>query len=90
VPYLDVIPPELVLDRNENDMTITMQTQEAGKVSRLHFLSADDPDRLRGLALRGVVLDEFATMTTAEALHVVRPAIERRAGGCSSRARRRA
>jgi hypothetical protein len=79
-PYLDVIPPELILARNENDMTLTMQTREAGKTSRLLFASADDPDRLRGLALRGVILDEFATMTTAEALHVVRPAIEASGG----------
>src|SRR5262245_50385651 len=80
VPYLNVIPPALILDRNVADLTVTMTTRRAGKTSRLLFHSADDPDRLRGLALRGCVLDEFATMQTAEALHVVRPAIEA-AGG---------
>jgi hypothetical protein len=75
-----VIPKPLVLDKNENEMAIVMATKEAGKSSRIVFRSADDPDRLRGPAYGGVVLDEFATQTTGEALDVVRIPLERAKG----------
>jgi hypothetical protein len=78
--YLDVIPPQLVLDKNENEMAIVMATKVAGKTSRIVFRSADDPDRLRGPAYAGVVLDEFATMSSAEPLDVVRIPLERAKG----------
>lgn len=80
VRYLDVIPPPLIVDQNENEMAITMATAVAGKTSRIVFRSADDPDRLRGPAFAGVVLDEFATMPGREPLDVVRIPLER-AGG---------
>jgi hypothetical protein len=78
--YLDVIPPQLVVDTNENEMALVMRTQVAGQTSRLIFRSADDPDRLRGPAYAGVVLDEFATMPGREPLDIVRIPVER-AGG---------
>jgi phage terminase large subunit len=78
--YLDVIPPQLVVDSNENEMALVMATKTAGKTSRIVFRSADDPDRLRGPAYAGVVLDEFATMPSAEPLDVVRIPLERAKG----------
>src|SRR5262249_60619516 len=42
--------------------------------------SADDPDRLRGVHPAGVVLDEFASMTSREPLDVVRAALARSGG----------
>lgn len=79
-PYLDVIPPELIVEKNEAELSIVLHTQEAGKTSRIELISAEDPDRLRGPAYAGVVLDEFATMPSAEPLHVVRPALARSGG----------
>ena len=79
-PYLDVIPPELMVDKNENEMALVMATRQAGKTSRIVFRSADDPDRLRGPAYAGVVLDEFATQHDATALDVVRIPLERAKG----------
>ena len=51
LPYLSIIPPRLVLDRNEADMRLTLATVEPGKFSVILFLSGDRPDRLRGLPL---------------------------------------
>ena len=80
LPYLAVIPPALIVDKNENEMALVMRTKEPGKTSRIVFRSADDPDRLRGPAYAGVVLDEFATQTTGAALDVVRIPLERAKG----------
>src|SRR5262249_9010125 len=44
--YLSAIPPELVVERNENEMSLVIRTQVPGKVSRILWTSADDPDRL--------------------------------------------
>jgi hypothetical protein len=41
----------------------------------IRFLSGDQPDRLRGLAVLGCVADEFASWDTDEALRVVRPSL---------------
>jgi hypothetical protein len=78
--HLSAIPAQVVLDRNENEMALVMATRVAGKTSRIVFRSADDPDRLRGPAYAGVILDEFATQTTGEALDVVRIPLERAQG----------
>jgi phage terminase large subunit len=79
--YIDLVfPPQIVLDTNENEKAIIIATAEAGKTSRIIFRSADDPDRLRGPAYAGVVLDEFSTMPGREPLDIVRIPVER-AGG---------
>jgi phage terminase large subunit len=70
--YLDAIPLPLVVDRNESEMSIVIRTQVPGQTSRIIFLSADDEDRLRGLALAGCVLDEFASMAGRGPFDVVR------------------
>jgi phage terminase large subunit len=75
-----VFPPRIVLDTNENEKAIIIATRETGKTSRIIFRSADDPDRLRGPAYAGVVLDEFSTMPGREPLDIVRIPVER-AGG---------
>src|SRR5262249_8034014 len=48
--------------------------------ARVRLYGADDPDRLRGLYLDGVVLDEFADMSPAMWHEVVRPALSDRGG----------
>ena len=79
--YLDLVfPPAIILDKNENEMALEIATAQAGKTSRVVFRSADDPDRLRGPAYAGVVLDEFATMPGREPLDIVRIPLERANG----------
>jgi len=65
-----VIPPKLIAQRMENEQTLILVN---GSVIR--FLSGDQPDRLRGLALLGAVADEFASWETDEALRVMRPSL---------------
>src|SRR5207253_2493523 len=48
--------------------------------ARVRLYGADDPDRLRGLYLDGVVLDEYADMRPEIWTEVVRPALSDRGG----------
>lgn len=48
--------------------------------SRIRLYGADNPDRLRGLALDGVVLDEYADMAPSVWGAVLRPALADRQG----------
>jgi phage terminase large subunit len=73
--YLDAIPAQLIANKNENELSVTMRTKVPGKTSRLMWVTADDADDLRGLHPTGVVLDEFALYAGADALHIVRPAL---------------
>lgn len=51
--------------------------------ARIRLYGADNPDRLRGLYLDGVVLDEFADMHPAIWGEVIRPALSDRQGWAS-------
>jgi len=64
------IPPQLIAQRMENEQTLMLAN---GSVIR--FLSGDQPDRLRGLAILGAVCDEFASWETDEAYKVMRPSL---------------
>jgi hypothetical protein len=69
--YVDaILPPQLVQQRLENEQALLLVN---GSVIR--FLSGDQPDRLRGLAILGAVADEFASWDTDEALRVMRPSL---------------
>ncbi len=48
--------------------------------SRVRLYGADNPDRLRGIYLDGVVLDEFADMAESAYTEVIRPALADREG----------
>jgi len=50
------------------------------KGARIRLYGADNPDRLRGLYLDGVVLDEYAQMAPRIWPEVIRPALADRAG----------
>lgn len=79
-PYLDLIPRELVLERNEAEMSLVMRTRHAGQTSRLLCLSGDEPGRLRGLAVKHVVFDEFAQFNGPDAYDVIRPVLAANGG----------
>jgi hypothetical protein len=81
VSYLDLIPPELILEKNEAELSITLATRAPGKVSRLLFRSGDKPDRLRGLPLKGAVLSEYAQFESSAAFDVIKPALVASGGG---------
>jgi phage terminase large subunit len=52
----------------------------AGREARIRIYGADNPDRLRGIYLDGVVLDEFGDMDPTIWTQVIRPALSDRKG----------
>jgi len=81
LPYLDIIPSQLILEKNEAEMSLTLATQVPGKVSRILFRSGDKPDRLRGLPLKGAVLSEYAQFESSAAFDIIKPALVASGGG---------
>jgi len=76
-----MIPAELILDRNENEKSLTLRTTAAGRVSKLWFVSATDPDELLGIHPRGAVLDEYTAHPEGdECYRVLLPALTRSQG----------
>jgi phage terminase large subunit len=79
-PYLDIIPPPLILDRNEAELSIVLATRQAGKHSRIVFASGNEPMRLRGPAWRGVAITEYAQFPDGTVMDTLRPALNRSGG----------
>lgn len=67
-PLLDTAP-------NESELRVDLITG-----ARIRLYGADNPDRLRGIYLDGVVLDEYADMHPAVWGEVIRPALSDRQG----------
>jgi hypothetical protein len=67
--------PALVKAPNETELRVDLANG-----ARVRLYGADNPDRLRGLYLDGIVLDEFADMVPAVWHEVVRPALSDRRG----------
>lgn len=63
---------------NESELRVDLPTG-----ARIRLYGADNADRLRGIYLDGVVLDEFADMDPNAWLEVVRPALADRKGWAS-------
>lgn len=78
--YLSVLPAPLLLDRNEADLALEVATVQPGKHSRVLFLSGNEPARVRGLPLRGVVVTEYAQFEGSEILDTLLPALNRSGG----------
>ena len=78
--YLSIIPPQLLLDRNEADLSLTVATVQPGKASRIICLSGNEPARVRGLPLKGVVITEYAQFEGPEILDTILPALNRSGG----------
>ena len=73
--YLKRYAAPLIADKNEGELWIEL---ESGARIRLH--GADNPDRLRGNYLDGVVLDEFGDMRPSIWGEVIRPMLADRQG----------
>jgi hypothetical protein len=71
----EVMPEALIRDITEADMRVELVN---GAV--LRFLGAEDTNRLRGLNLVGVSIDEYAVMESAEVLTVVLPMLAENRG----------
>jgi hypothetical protein len=69
------LPPELVLKKNEQELVLTL-----GNGSRIEIKGADNEDSLRGVALDGVVMDEYAFMKSRVFTKIIRPALADRKG----------
>ncbi len=69
------VAPALAATPNETELRVDLVNG-----ARVRLYGADNPNRLRGLYLDGVVLDEFADMTPAIWYEVVRPALSDRRG----------
>lgn len=72
-----IIPPQLIAKKNESELTIYFKS---GSV--LSIKGADDPRRLKGSGVYGVVLDEFAEMKPEAFQEVVEPILAANNGWC--------
>jgi hypothetical protein len=71
-----LLPPEACTRINEGELLLELRN---GSVIQLH--GADHPDRLRGVSLDMVVLDEYANMKPETWTSVARPALADKTGG---------
>jgi phage terminase large subunit len=72
--YTDCFGPERVV--NKSELFVELPNNNA----RIRIYGADNPDRLRGIYLDGVILDEFGDMDPTVWTQVVRPALSDRKG----------
>lgn len=73
--YLKRFAAPLVADKNEGELWV-----ELINGSRIRIHGADNPDRLRGAYLDGVVLDEYADMRPSVWGEIIRPMLADRQG----------
>jgi phage terminase large subunit len=71
----DMVPPELFSSKNESDLSI-----ELVNGSRIELKGGDQPDRLRGVSLSNVVIDEAAYISRDAWEMVLRPALSDQQG----------
>lgn len=72
---LATLPEELVQRKNEAELKLVLQNG-----SRIEIKGADNEDSLRGVALDGVVLDEYAFMKSHVFTKIIRPMLADRKG----------
>ena len=56
----EFIPKPLIIQKNDNELILRIQTAVEGKESVIEFKGSDNENALRGAGLKGVVLDEYA------------------------------
>lgn len=59
------IPSKYIIKWNDSELSVDIKVVENGKqigVSRIQIKSSENPDRLKGVKLRGLIVDEIATM----------------------------
>jgi hypothetical protein len=81
VPFMDRFPKELVKDKNETELQVTMNPfpgQPSGPIWQLR--GADDIDSLRGPNYVGAVLSEYSEMDPLVWSAVIQPVLEQNGG----------
>jgi hypothetical protein len=73
IPFLEFFPPDIVLERNETEMSIRTVSQGGG-MSIYQLAGTDKADRLRGLNPLGIIFSEYATQSPA-GWEIVAPAL---------------
>lgn len=73
----DTVPPELIHKINENELFV-----EIGNHSRVHIKGQDNPDSLRGVALRSAALDEYKDFREGVFEEIIEPALLDYDGRC--------
>lgn len=73
--YLKQYGEQVIAKKNESELYV-----ELINGARVYLFGADNPDRLRGLYLDGVVLDEYGDMKERLFAEVIRPALADRMG----------
>ena len=72
---------DVIVRKNEAELWIEV-INRAGETSRIFLFGADNPDRLRGLYLDGVVIDEPADIRPSFFGMIIRPMLADRKGWC--------
>jgi phage terminase large subunit len=72
--FEEIVPKGAVDKRNETELSIELKNG-----SKISLKGAEDPEKLRGVGLDGVVLDEFAFMSP-QAWTVISPTLQDRKG----------
>ena len=65
---------------NESELRVDIRAPKTGSISRIRLYGADNPHRLRGLYLDGVILDEYGDMSPSVWGEIVRPMLADRQG----------
>lgn len=55
------IPSKYIVKWNDSELSVDIKTENGG-ISRIQIKSAEQPDRLKGVKLRGLIVDEIASM----------------------------
>ncbi len=78
VPLLDHFPPEIVVEKNETEMSVRTISRD-GQTSVFQVVGTDRPDRLRGPNMVGVTFSEFPYMDPG-AWEVIAPVLAANGG----------
>jgi hypothetical protein len=70
-----MVPPEVFASKNESELSVTLTNG-----STIFLKGADDPDKLRGVSLSGLVMDEAAFVKEEAWTMVLRPALSDQQG----------
>ena len=79
--YLLEYASEVMTSKNESELWVEV-TNAAGSTSRITLFGADNANRLRGMYLDGVILDEPADMRPSFFGTIIRPMLADRKGWC--------
>ena len=75
VQLKQMVPPEIFASKNESELSVTLTNG-----SQIFLKGSEDPDKLRGVSLSGLVIDEAAYVKEDAWTMVLRPALSDQEG----------